>query len=49
MYVHTVGENIIVAPKMQKDYYVTIKLFFFPNVGLFSIAPHLVIDPPTLQ
>ena len=43
----TVGENIIAAIKMQNNFWYPLKMVIFQyivnNIGLFSIAPHLVI------
>ena len=46
----TVGQNIIATIKMRKKIG-TLKrwLFFDSNIGLFSIALHLVIALPTLR
>ena len=41
----TVGENIIATIKMRNNFCYPLKMF---NIGLFSIAPHLVIALPTL-
>ena len=47
-----VGENIIATIKMRKNFCYPLKIVFFKycdsTIGLFSIAPHLVIDLPTL-
>ena len=49
----TVGENIIATIKMQNNFCYSLKMVIFPiydsNIGLFSIAPHLVIALSTLR
>ena len=46
-------KNIIGAPKMRYHFWYPIKMIIFQycedNIGLFSIAPHLVIALLTLQ
>ena len=42
---YTVGEKIIATIKMRNN----LCYPFYRNIGLFSIAPHLVIALPTLR
>ena len=44
------AEILLVPPKQQNDFWCPIKMLSCDsNIGLFSIAPHLVIAPLTLQ
>ena len=52
-YYYTVGENIIATIKMRNNFCYPLKMIIVQycdsNIGLFSIAPHLVIALPTLR
>ena len=49
----TVGENIIATSKIRNNFCYPLRIVIFQycdsNIGLFSIAPHLVIALPTLR
>ena len=50
-YLSTFDKNIITTIKMRNNFCYPFKMviFWYPNIGLFSMAPHLVIALPTLR